>query len=222
LAACDPHIPFDLVHYLNQEFPGLHLDGGLFYRWPFGIRFDLGGRAKTRDGTDRVLSRATKLFEAAFDPKDSCVIVAQGWPGDDCPPIELSHLSSLFEFARRRPIGIGRPHGKVEWQDTGDLETGPSTLTWVTEPSRSFAYQEILEGIANADHARDPSIGDRVYFINTLTHVIAHMYDDRGMDLIATNRESLQSLYREFNEWILDYDRVAIDRMFDRNRASPI
>jgi Domain of unknown function (DUF3885) len=80
----------------------------------------------------------------------------------------------------------------------------------------------VPEVIANADHAREPSIGGRVYFINTLTHAIVHIYDDRGMDVIATNRESLRGLYREFNEWILDYDGGAIDRRFDiTKKASP-
>jgi tetratricopeptide (TPR) repeat protein len=52
------------------------------------------------------------LFEAVFDPKDSCVIVAQDWPDDHHPPIGLTH--PLFKFAQLHLIGIGARQGKVE------------------------------------------------------------------------------------------------------------
>jgi hypothetical protein len=215
-------MPFDLICYLNRHFSGLYLDGGLFYRWPFGIRFDLRGRAVTPEDTDEVLKRAATVYEAVFDPKSLCVIVAQDWPGDDYPPIGLTHLSPLFKFAQQHSIGVGTPQDKVELADPIEPENGPCTLTWITVPSRSFAYEMVLEGIANADHAREPSIGGRVYFINTLTYVIVHMYDDRGMDVIATDHEELRGLHRDLDEWILDCDRAAIDHTFATKRPPHI
>lgn len=40
------------------------------------------------------------------------------------------------------------------------------------------------------------------------------MYDDRGLDVVAKNKENLQKLYVMFNNWILDYDRKQIDETF--------
>ena len=40
--------------------------------------------------------------------------------------------------------------------------------------------------------------------------MIVHMYDDRGLDMIAANREALIPVYRNFNDWVLDYDRERI------------
>jgi hypothetical protein len=205
---------FDPIFFLRQNFSGLKLDGRLFYGWPLGIRFDLGGRAVTPEETAAVLRRATKLFEAVFDAWSPCVVVAQDWPGDDNPPAGLTHLTPLFKLAQRHSIGIGGHDGSVELREPKPAN-GRSILTWASLPSRSFAYELVFEGIANADHAREPSIGSRVYFINASARVIVTMYDDRGMDVIATDRETLRGLYREFNEWILDYDRTAIDRTFD-------
>ena len=37
------------------------------------------------------------------------------------------------------------------------------------------------------------------------------MYDDRGLDVIATNKEILKPLYIEFNDWILEVNREKID-----------
>jgi hypothetical protein len=55
LVPYDVRMPFNLIYNLNQYFSGLHLNGGLFYRWPFGIRFDLGGRALTPEDTDEIV-----------------------------------------------------------------------------------------------------------------------------------------------------------------------
>nr|WP_246187573.1 DUF3885 domain-containing protein [Ornithinibacillus caprae] len=46
--------------------------------------------------------------------------------------------------------------------------------------------------------------------------MIYHLYDDRGCDVIASNKEDLYSLYKECNKWILDYDRVEIDKVFKK------
>jgi len=40
--------------------------------------------------------------------------------------------------------------------------------------------------------------------------MIVHMYDDRGLDMIAANREVLISIYRTFNDWVLESDRERI------------
>jgi hypothetical protein len=68
----------------------------------------------------------------------------------------------------------------------------------------------VLEGIANADHAKTPSVSGLVYFLNPATAMIVHMYDDRGLDMIAATREALTPIYRTFSEWVLDFDRERI------------
>jgi hypothetical protein len=40
------------------------------------------------------------------------------------------------------------------------------------------------------------------------------MYDDRGMDLIAASRSGLQTIYDEYKNWVLDYDRKRIEETF--------
>ena len=158
--------------------------------------------------------RAATLFDAVFSTNESCIVVSQDWHSDNKPPTGLAHLSPLFEFARRKSVGLGAPQGQVELQEAEEPEVGSHTLTWVNQSARAFRYDLVFEGIANADHARSPAISSRVYFVNTRTNVIMHMYDDRGLDVIARSREVLQHLYRDFNAWILDYDRAQVDQTF--------
>lgn len=61
----------------SEKFPSLALGGALFYRWPVGIRFELG--------LETFRERAPKLYEVAFAPDDTCVVISQDWPVDLSP-----------------------------------------------------------------------------------------------------------------------------------------
>ena len=37
--------------------------------------------------------------------------------------------------------------------------------------------------------------------------VMLHVYDDRGMDVRALHRSTIEQIYRQFDAWLLDYDR---------------
>jgi hypothetical protein len=198
-----PH-PFELVAYLDEKFPSLTLDGGLFYRWPIGIRFELG--------LDVFRGRVPRLYEAVFPPDDTCVLIAQDWH-QNLSPAARQRYYELFSlpgaFDSKHPIGLQ----SLEAKDEKD-EQQTFSLQWGQLPARSFRYTAVMEGIANSDHARTPSVSSRVYFLNPATDVIMHMYDDRGLDVIASRREPLVPLYRNFSEWILEYDREQIAKLF--------
>nr|WP_308291994.1 DUF3885 domain-containing protein [Priestia aryabhattai] len=60
----------------------------------------------------------------------------------------------------------------------------------------------------------NPQSGYDIYFINLSKKMIFHLYDDRGCDILASNKESIRFLYEEYNNWILDYNREEIDLLF--------
>ncbi|WRP07211.1 DUF3885 domain-containing protein [Rossellomorea aquimaris] len=83
-------------------------------------------------------------------------------------------------------------------------------------------YQQLLMAISYEDFPHPTQLlkgsqhaGIDIYFVNVTRKMIFHLYDDRGCDVIASDKEDLRSLYREFNDWILDYDRVQIDNMMN-------
>jgi hypothetical protein len=45
------------------------------------------------------------------------------------------------------------------------------------------------------------------------------MYDDRGLDIIAADKETLRPIYLTFNNWILEHDRKEIDKQFENENA---
>jgi Domain of unknown function (DUF3885) len=108
----------------------------------------------------------------------------------------------------------------VRIQEVDGDETSSYTLIWFEQSARDFRHDSILADIANADHARFPALSGRVYFVNPRTNGIRHRYDDRGLDMIAELKATLAPLYRNFDSWILDYDRNRIDELFGYERIS--
>ena len=84
-----------------------------------------------------------------------------------------------------------------------------------------FKYLHLLKAISYEDFVHpstilksNPESGYDIYFINLTKKVIYHLYDDRGCDILAAEKETIRFLYDEYNDWILDYDRKEIDSLF--------
>jgi hypothetical protein len=207
---------FDLPNYLECGFPALAWPGfplkwgGVFHHSPLAIRFNLGG---TPTGSRL---RAGALYEAAFLPTDVCVVAEAHFiplEGGGAP------REGLFAFSAKHRIGLRAEPQRREWQtDEGppgdEGAKGTLMLAWVAQPARSFDYARIIEGIANADHALEPSLHSRVYVLAAEKGLLFHMYDDRGLDMAAQDRATLGPLYRQFGDWLLDHDRPRMEMMF--------
>ena len=46
------------------------------------------------------------------------------------------------------------------------------------------------------------------------------MYDDRGCDLLAADKDTLLPIYEKLNHLILDHDRKKIDEKFNKLSAA--
>ena len=73
----------------------------------------------------------------------------------------------------------------------------------------------MIKAICNQDMGIKPRIFHRVYFININKNTIFHIYDDRGCDVLATSPNTIRNMYYTYNDWILEYDRNKIDKVFN-------
>jgi hypothetical protein len=177
---------FDLEAYLRRKFPSLVLEGNLFHNWSFGLRFELG--------LERFRERAAALYESAFSLTDSCVVISQDWHE------KMPRAYPVFSLPQAFPL---TDVGALQRLDGTDSDGQNFVLQWLQVPARSFTYRAIFEGIANADHAQTPAISSAVYLLNPSTNLLLHMYDDRGLDIIAADKKPLIRLQREFKRWML-------------------
>lgn len=102
----------------------------------------------------------------------------------------------------------------VECNSADPFDDGTWILEWTRRPARSFDYARILQGLANCDHRIEPWIDDRVYFVAPEKGLLFYMYDDRGLDMVATDRAVLAPLYQQLDHWLLDYDRERMRETF--------
>lgn len=59
-----------------------------------------------------------------------------------------------------------------------------------------------------------PSAPVVAFLIDPNASVMMHIYDDRGMDVSAYDAATLHGLYVGFSDWLLDYDRERMAKLF--------
>jgi hypothetical protein len=190
---------FDLPRFMLASFPRVDFGGDLFGQWPVGIRFEIG--------LDRV-SRATQIYQFVFSRSQDCVLVSQEWPSNDRLPERFTPLFST------PGIFSGALPPQFQTMDVFPFDETPNRLTWARLPLNFIDANRMFEAIANGDHGRTPSIAGRAYIIDDRAKLLMHMYDDRGLDVIATSHATLLPMYEQFGDWILDNQRHRITFRF--------
>ncbi len=214
-----------LLENINQYFKGLDIGCGLFYKWDTGIRFELSSPESYQFETENshkyneeyfeeVHHRAVTLFEAVFEEDVDIHIVYQRlcWKRQ-----RLAKANYVFKQIK------DLDYSKIEYKtlkfvdsDEPDKDNYKYKRLIVKSKVKNVNYSNVLQAISNMDFpTRMPSIAGEVFFINDTKKIILNMYDDRGMDIIANRKETLERIYQEYNEWILDYDREKIDAVFN-------
>ncbi len=74
--------------------------------------------------------------------------------------------------------------------------------------------KNLIWGAMAQDMGIRPQLSGRVYIYGKRCGVLAQPYDDRGMDLVAEKGRTLDSVYKKYNHYLLDYDREEMDRVY--------
>jgi Domain of unknown function (DUF3885) len=206
--------------YMRGRFPELQLGPDLFHQWTVGIRFELNANHWPNVQWDAVLDRAMTIYEAVFQQGDIGFIVSghefefedKGRGPGKIPEFR----NSVFALSRKKSLGLHGIAGRQRVMTYHDSNTKIiTTYRWTEMEPRSIGYHCILRSIMHNDFpSKQPRIGDRVYFINRSRNIILHMYDDRGLDLIAPQVDDLRPVYEAHKTWVLDHDRSSIDNLF--------
>lgn len=177
---------------------------------PFHLRFELGGEElRCLDAPVprfvQALTRARVVREAVFaSSRQVWAIVASlaDTSNDYFAPAPDSY-KRLADFGFRA-TPIAEWHAPLEPEDedfmwkafdvTADIASRDALL-W-----NSIAYEMPIE-------PKSPVLS---YLVDWERGILLNVYDDRGMDVIATTAGPIASHYTTFDAWLLDYDR---DRM---------
>ena len=201
-----------LADLLEKNFRGLLLRKPLFYSWPIGIRFDLQNDSPTNDDAyfREVVRRAIVLFEAASQADDPVLVVHQQWRGKR---IRIKRSSFLL-----RQLNL--PKAQLSFQQIDNpypqaFQAGRWNRVYAATTASRIPLAAIFEAISHQDFpALRPVLYNDTFFLIQRTGIIFHMYDDRGIDIIAPTASALQHLYDLHKELIIDHDREKIAAVF--------
>ena len=210
---------FNLKGYLESNFSEVKVESPLFYNAPIGIRFELGVPYRGIEDPNYFLTvhlRAKTIFESLFSEQDDIVLLVKSF----------EYVESFMSFFEEQPIFSGMYIRKERLKEVKLYERFPDvdedsqeligyTISQMLRCHRSdLKYTKIFQAIGNQDFRKIPYITDGIFIINLSRNIIFYMYDDRGLDVIASDKNSLKTIYKLFNNWILDYDRERIDKIF--------
>ncbi|WP_409369071.1 DUF3885 domain-containing protein [Lysinibacillus sp. 38-6] len=210
-----------LNDFMHENYRNLQLRLPLFYSWDIGIRFELGvDWKKEYDYPNNpyvvgCYKRAITLFEALHAPNEEIFVVMD--IHDFKNGRNLKRKLKNFPRYINKSLLFRVKHEALPFIYPEDDEeerfiTHRFTLQCKTS---DFNYMPLLKAICNKDLGLKPYFCYDVYFININRKTIFHVYDDRGCDLLATSPNAIKDIYHKHNDWILDYDRAEIDKVFN-------
>ncbi|MDR2904861.1 MAG: DUF3885 domain-containing protein [Helicobacteraceae bacterium] len=189
----------EFSRFLDANFAGLEIKKPLFYNWRFALRFDLQDFTKmeakkpTQKYFVEVVERARELYTAAFKPEDKIYVFYRKWDFGINILSEINELKNddFYEFTER---------GTYEGAEFS-FET-----TLICAEAKKLNMDKVLIAISNLDYDRVPKIDGEVYIFNIKNKLIFNMYDDRGLDMIASEKWALSQIYKHYYKYLLDYD----------------
>jgi hypothetical protein len=182
------------------------------------LRFELGGEEldNTVQQVPRFLQahrRASAVADALFH--ESCIGVV-AWNGRVPNPAGLPDEVE-DGFVALQSTGFHAPQIS-EWQAVLYPDPGDEADVWDVRGYdlglNKIARDTLLWHAVASEMPIYPSAPVVAFLINPSTSVMLHIYDDRGMDVSAYDAARLHGLYSGFSDWLLDYDRERMAKLF--------
>ena len=204
--------------------PEINLERPLFYKSPFGLRFEIGpsnqdiwnneDKFLNSEYFDVALERAMSIFQAVFQPKDDIAIAYQIFSDGRRKIKKRSFIFKQFHSLENANVDLS-DHRDIYSEDLDYKSECWKRVTISGIRTVELNAKQLFKAAINIDFSSlQPQLKGECYLINRTKQLVLNLYDDRGMDVVSTSKEPLASLYKSHNHLILDYDRECIDKVF--------
>jgi hypothetical protein len=189
------------------------LGHAIFYSHPHGLRFELSesGNLSYIHMFLQAYQKAEHITNFVFaEAKNLQVAIGFYSYAED------GFLANLEMFESIANCQLIIPDARSTWVCTTDnIDDGQlrHTLVFAIEHR---AIPQFLWGALAGDIGIHPRLSGDIYLFDLELGILAHPYDDRGMDVIGNNLGILRSVYNKFDSYLLDYDREVMRSRFDR------
>ncbi|MEC7524521.1 MAG: DUF3885 domain-containing protein [Myxococcota bacterium] len=189
--------PPPLISSMTAAFGDDVFEPALFHRRRFALRFELGG-ALGVEGFVRSFDRGREILTSLFAGRDEVVLVVSTYR--DLAPLR-------GELA---DCGVRLGDAAETWSRS---EPDDQRQRFVADRIPVAAIPMALWAAIAAEIGVRPRSSGKVFLAAPEHGVLAHPYDDRGMDVLAP-RDHLAQLYRDLSHLLLDHDRARMDAAF--------
>lgn len=197
---------------IRRVFGSAALEWGLFYRNVPALRFELSGGDGYVEMFTRAYDRAREILSVVFaDTRELTVVLSEVGGGG-----MRSHLSG---FRALRGCGIPLPRPYAAWSETTGEEWDHEERGFLAFRCAPAMLNRLLWGALATEIGVRPRLVSHLYLADPERGILAHPYDDRGMDVIGPNHTLLRELYTRFDAYLLDYDRARMDEFFAGPRS---
>lgn len=204
--------------YFYEIFGDTVLKSPLFHNSPIGLRFELGGNLSATEGRmEQVLLRAEAIFNKIFNENDEIIMVAFSEFFLENESIEKvktdlvktlkKYVSGLSEQNLIEELVPYKHEEEYGLENIGTLRLLCKCL------KNKLSIKSLFNEIIHGEFAQ-------VFFLNVKNSTIFYIYDDRGLDVVSNDKVNLEELYETCSDWILDYDRKAIDQIFKNSSVN--
>jgi len=200
---------------IEDKFDGKAFRRPLFYTYEGGLRFELSEGGTYLNQFLAAHRKATEICSEIFSDSEDVTVCVKFY-GEKLLVSNISVLRSL------REIGLFPRLGKEHWSEfdgewVGDEDYASSIWHYIAfKVSPEYLVNALWCAFAADFGSIEPSPNANIYLFNTEKNVMILPYDDRGMDVVGANKSLLQNLYNQFGNYLLDYDREAMDAVFKK------
>ena len=195
-----------------------------FYSNKFALRFEIGPPeegvwdeqySKLNERYFAIaLERALAVYHTAFEENDSISIIYQMYSAGRQKIKRRNSLFGLIRNIEDKPITFSKHRAFNAEEFSYKCEHWHRAV--VSGLSKvEIDITSLFKWQINTDFgSREQALKGNCFIINDSKSLALHLYDDRGMDVIATEKAPLERLYKEQNALLLDHDRERMDAMF--------
>lgn len=186
---------------IRQLFGEKALDPALFYHNNPALRFSLSQSGNAIQQFSSAYDRGREILQATFADTEQILFVATA-----IGTASRFHYRGSLRSLRACHVLSTRPYEL--WYEAHD----ELWRVFLAFEGGKGLLEPLLWGTLARDLAIQPALNCRIYAIAPELGILAHPYDDRGMDIIG-NPQCLNTLYQRFNHYLLEYDRARMTRM---------
>lgn len=191
---------------IERVFGKRALDNALFYEYEGSLRFELSEGGTYAEMFFQAYAKASEILDAVFEEQEE-LHACLGFYG------EKTLLGSLSVFRGIQDCQISIPKSECEiWQG---IEPEEELLrTYIAFPVQKGDIPKLLWSALAADLGVRPRANCDVYLFSIKQGILAHPYDDRGMDVIGPNKALLRGLFNKYRHYLLEYDMAEMERQY--------